>query len=52
MYGDVYGVYGDVRGCMVMYRDVSRCIGVYGVVYGYVVMYRSIWCCIGVYGDV
>ena len=36
------GVYGDVKGCMVMY-------GVYGVVYGYMVLYMGIWCCIGVY---
>ena len=36
------GVYGDVKGCMVMY----------GVVYGYMVLYRGIWRCKGVYGDV
>ena len=35
MYGGVgrcIGVYGDVKGCMVMYIGVWECIGVYGVV--------------------
>ena len=42
-------MYGDVRGCMVMYRDIWLCLAMYGDVYGCIVMYRSIWCCIGVY---
>ena len=28
----MYRLYGDVQGCMVMYRDVWGCIGVYGYV--------------------
>ena len=42
MYSSIWcciGMYGDVQGCMEMYR-------------GCMVMYRGVWCCIWVYGDV
>ena len=32
VYGYVWGVYGDVYGCMVMYRCILCCIRIYGVV--------------------
>ena len=51
-------MYGDVQGCMVMYRvcgDVQGCMvmyKLYGDVQGCMVMYRDVWGCIGVYGYV
>ena len=43
VYGDVWGGYGDVLVCMVMYRITWCCIWVYGVVLGYMAMYRAVW---------
>ena len=40
-------MYGDVEGCMGMYRDVWCCIGVYGDVEGCMGISRDVWCCIG-----
>ena len=56
MYGDVYGVYGDVQGCMVIYKGLWCCMGVYsdvhmayGMAYG---VYGDVQGCMVKYGDV
>ena len=36
-------MYGDVQGCMVMYRGVWLCKRVYGDVWGCMVMYGGEW---------
>ena len=38
-------MYGDVKGCMVMCRDVWLCMEC-------IVIYRGVWLCMEVYGDV